>query len=306
MGDSVFGPVFSISNTGNASGTGYDYIVEKYADLPPSTGSLKIAYVRTSTYLSFPPHLSGTYLDELSGWTRGAPYAAFFDDNNAEWYDDADPTKRMKFGLETLPTATTRVLNPSRRNGEIDVFVREMADTLPRPAAAVSGQGTLSIMTDFYGALFNSPRAFRANRITVQVTARAGAPNLAIAIYQESQGRSGVASRIAQASLINVAATGVYAIPFTEGDVNFEPGDFYILFGKSAAAGGGVTIRVYATLNLELYMSTVPAGLRPAGFTTALSVDAGAPATLNPAIGGGTVTEAGGTNTALVSRLRYV
>lgn len=305
-GDPVFGPVFSISNTGNASGTGYDYIVDTFADLPASTGSLKIAYVRNSTYLSFPPHLSGTYLDELGGWKRGAPYAAFFDDNLAEWYDDADDTKRMKFELSTLPTATTRVINPPRQNGEMGIYLPELSDIIPDHAGSTSGNATYTIGTDFHGAIFRHARGFTANRITIEISNSKQSPNFFIALYQAANGGAGTAFLKAAANLSPVPGSGIYTLIFTGGAASFQPGEFYLLFGRSAAAGGAVTLRAHGTVAIDLFSVSVPTGLRPVRFKTNLSVDAGAPASFNPAIGGGVVTEAGTADTAALARISNV
>ena len=120
--------IFILGSAGT-SGATYEE-VNTFADLPASTGSGDIRLVRTSTWLAFPPHLSGFYRDEAGGWVRKAPYSAFFLDTKAIWYDDGDSTKRMRFELSGITAGNTRVITAADRNLNLAAPVFDTAEVI--------------------------------------------------------------------------------------------------------------------------------------------------------------------------------
>lgn len=140
----IWSAIWGSQQGGSGSGTGYSYVVDTYADLPASTGSLDFAYVRNSTYLSFPPKLAGTYLDELSGWTRGAKYQAYFDDTKAIWYDDGDPSKKFKFQLDGLSASSERVMTVPDQDFEPDDKTGQRTPTAHKTSHETGGSDELT------------------------------------------------------------------------------------------------------------------------------------------------------------------
>jgi len=111
--------------------------VSTYADLPTPasnyTGEIYIVTTSTSLWI-FNRKEAGQYYSNGSEWVRLGDWPEAFRDSNFEVYNNADETKKLKFELSSIPTATTRTLTPPPgHDGEIFTHPAQLV------TAAISG-----------------------------------------------------------------------------------------------------------------------------------------------------------------------
>lgn len=96
-----------------------------YADLPAAADHSGEYYlVNTSTWLSFPPKLSGVYYSDGVTWARKAAYSDHYKDETAVWYDDGDISKRARFELSGVTSGNTRIMTVPDK----DITIADNAD----------------------------------------------------------------------------------------------------------------------------------------------------------------------------------
>jgi hypothetical protein len=105
----------------------------------PGSGSAKWAYIIDSTWVAFPPKLSGMYYDNpaTGGWERKGAYSDFFSDNRAVWYDDGDDTKRARLELSGITPGQESVLTVPDGDGTL-----LLAEGLAGGQTLIGGTGT--------------------------------------------------------------------------------------------------------------------------------------------------------------------
>jgi hypothetical protein len=102
--------------------------VNKFSDLPDQALHIAEIYiVQNSTYISFPPHLSGIYRSDGINWIRLAGYDALFQDNLAIWYDVVDTTKHFQLELSTISPNQTRVMTVPDANFTPEQIANKLA-----------------------------------------------------------------------------------------------------------------------------------------------------------------------------------
>jgi hypothetical protein len=143
---------------------------------------------------------------------------------------------------------------------------------------AVSNVGA---STTFVGASFIARRAIRTTELLWRISSAVGA-NYIIAIYQAPGGGSGVATLLATVSETGkTSGATTVALPLLPSPPTIEEGLYYVLWGASA---GTLLLTCYAPLSIPMLNGAeVNGGVHPTGFTTAIAVSGGAPATFNPA-----------------------
>lgn len=151
-----------------------------------------------------------------------------------------------------------------------------------RPDIAGPGLTTRAPGAVFEGSQIDVPKRAQVQnlygRLTGFTTLGAG---LRVTLYQvPGGGATGVAVKLAE-GVVTPAAVGAQDITVNFGaPVTLEPGVAYLLYGRTNATAG-VTLRTWSIGTIERLTTTVPAGLPPITFTTALASTAAGPATLN-------------------------
>lgn len=165
----------------------------------------------------------------------------------------------------------------------------EDAEMILIPEGPVTGQGQRLAQLTFEGASFVVRRRVIFDRMRIRFNAVPASGNFVIAIYQEPDGRSGPAARVASAVFAATAA-GAFNIPVSEGVVQLVPGLCYVLFGRRT---GTQQLSIYAKPTIALLCDPAfsAPNLHPTDFAT--NIPTGAfPATFNPlpTTGGGNTT----------------
>jgi hypothetical protein len=106
-----------------------------FADLPASPATDSVAVVLAATGVYFVNRrAAGMYRYDGVDWNYLGPIPEdYFNDSVMEMYDNADLTKRAKFELSLITTATTRTLSIPDKNGTIALL-----DDLPPGPATIS------------------------------------------------------------------------------------------------------------------------------------------------------------------------
>lgn len=169
----------------------------------------------------------------------------------------------------------------------------ETSELILLPEGRVIAQSTRVLQANFDGASIIVRRATSLSRVIFRLTAAVLPATVRVLLFQTSSGGSGIANRIASATVaLAVAGAQTQTVIFAEGTVPIKEGILYALFGRSAGAGSG-TMRTYATSNYDLLTSNVDNNTHPTMFTTAI-LSSALPATFNPlpVAGGGQATPA--------------
>jgi hypothetical protein len=177
----------------------------------------------------------------------------------------------------------------------------QVGDIVPIPFVSIGTQQVRSAQINYEGAAYFISSASSFSSIRFKAKALSPSPTISILVYQAPGGGTGIANLKASVLNLPIPALGNYSAPITEGTANLEPGRVYILWGKLAAAGGSVSLRVYGNDAYELFNSDVPSGLAPSTFGTLIATNT-APPTFNPAAITGQTAELAA-NVALVVRL---
>jgi hypothetical protein len=159
------------------------------------------------------------------------------------------------------------------------------------PEIGFGAEGNVGGSTTFKGASFIARRAISLTQLQWRVASTIGA-NYIIAIYQAPGGGSGVADLIATVTRTGETSGAVINTAATTPAVELEEGIYYVLWGSSS---GVLSLTCYATIAITLLnvAGSVVAPGHPTGFTTALAVSSGAPATFDPTVGGDAVASSG-------------
>jgi hypothetical protein len=183
------------------------------------------------------------------------------------------------------------------------VAALEVTQEVLVPEGPTTGNATRVLSTTFEGASYTIGKGLVANRLIVRATGQSGAPTMRILCYQDvaRAGASGtVANLIATAAGVAVGAAGNFEVSFSEGNVLFQPGVVYILYGRDSALGS-ITLRTRTTQALDLFTANVDAATYPTSFTTAIAATT-SPSTFNPL----TQTVASSSDIILAARLLRV
>jgi hypothetical protein len=158
----------------------------------------------------------------------------------------------------------------------------ESADYIPLPEVSFVGQSTFATTTSLVGASYIARRRLSVSRILFEQTAGGGGGTLRIAIYQAPGGGSGLANKLVEIAAFPAGANGVKDSVFdAAATLVLVPGIFYVLYGRSSAAGSW-TARVWQDAALNLLNTVTDVNTHPIIFTTVLSALVAAPATFDP------------------------
>ena len=165
----------------------------------------------------------------------------------------------------------------------------EIVEIIPNAEGQATGNSTRGDQANYDGATFILRRKTTFNRLLFRLTGVAGAVKMSFAIYQATNGGSGVAAKIATITDFAPTGTGNQSVAFTEGTVTLEAGIFYVLYGRSSAANS-YTMRTWTTQASDQMTANVPANTHPPSFTTAIAATT-SPATFDPTTPTGTAAD---------------
>lgn len=150
-------------------------------------------------------------------------------------------------------------------------------DTIPAPVFSTNAAQTFALAANYVGAAFNVPRACSFANAYVRITGSTPGSQVRVAVYQQADGNSGVATLVASGQ---TSVGGGGALNLTIPMVGaLKQGLAWILIGRANVQAS--TARTYGNTSMDGLNANVVAGKAPVTFTTAISAS-GAPATFNP------------------------
>lgn len=156
----------------------------------------------------------------------------------------------------------------------------ETGEQYPIPEARVSTDTTRADQTSLEGAAFIIRRPMVFNRIIFRVATVTGSPTITLQVFQNVDGLSGIADRIATVQAFALVGTGNKVATIAEGDVTMKAGICYVLTGRDSGSGT-YALQTYTTQAVNLLTSNVDTDTHPLIFTTAIAATT-APSTFDP------------------------
>ena len=156
----------------------------------------------------------------------------------------------------------------------------EENEYLPIPEGIYSGDSANAIAATLCGGSYVSRRVLVFNRIIFRITTWSGTSTLTIQIFQQANGLSGVATRVATVSNYNPGGAGTFVVAPSEGTIRIVPGRFFILYGRWSGTAAP-QFRSYKLPAVDLLNRNVDIGTHPVAFTTAIAAST-TPATVDP------------------------
>lgn len=200
------------------------------------------------------------------------------------WSATKAPVAAGDIGMNVTTGNPQAFVSAAARNLAVDdvtgLLAAQTTQFIPRLFGSYGGNATRVTQTTFEGCAVFLDRPVSAGKLLFRVTGYTATGSLRICLFQNTNGLTGVAARVATITGFDPGGTGNFTQAFAEGTVNFSPGLLYILFGRDSA-GGSVTLRTLTTTTLDLLTQNVDAAMFPIIFTTALAATA-SPASVTP------------------------
>lgn len=215
---------------------------------------------------------NGVYIAATGSWVRADDYDSGDEltDGTMTWVVNGYRQRSSQWVLTTPGTSSVVVdTTPLRFTQNASI---ENTDIIPFPESRTGGNSTRTAQQSYEGGSYFLVQPARISKVAVRLTSISNNPNLVMLFFQAPNGNSGLARRVATITASVVTANeGVNIFSFQEGEVLFEQGIFYILWGKITQSPNNVTMRTYVVQNLDLIVTTMPAGVHRTVFTTNIS-----------------------------------